>query len=113
MTDPLDSQPDPLVEAMRELSQAFQQQALAVSVIAREGALAAETAERAENAAKQAIAIATEVRDIARSIKRSTEAQTKAFEAFEIRVLKEFGQLARRVDALEEPVVGGANGHGT
>lgn len=112
MTDPPDSQPDPLAAAIRELSQAFQQQALAVSVIAREGAIAGDVAEEAKNAAQQAVTIAREVRDIARSIKKSTEAQTKAFEAFEIRVLKEFGQLARRVDALEGAAVEGSNGHG-
>lgn len=107
------------VEALRKLSGAFDELAIAISVIAREGAIAAEVAETAGNAAEQAVTIAREVRDLAkktdrtaRSIDEKLEAQQKAFSDFFGQVLGEFGALSKRIKVLEDAREEGANGHG-
>lgn len=108
-----DAQPPSLeTAAIRELSQAFHQLAIALSVIAREGAKAEELAENAQNAAKQAVVIAQEVREIAHEIRTNLEAHQRAFEEFFARALAEFGDLATRVAELERSQPNGGSDHG-
>lgn len=111
MTEPAPS-PTLEVAALRELTQAFYQHAIALSIIAREGAKAEELAENAENAARQAVVIAQEVRGIAREIRTNLDAHQRAFEEFFTKALAEFGGLARRIEQLEATQSNGANGHG-
>lgn len=106
--------PDQTVSAIRELSQSFHQLAIALSIVAREGARAEEIAERAQNASAQAVTIAREVRELARSIDRKIEAHQRAMEDFFTRSISEFANLSRRVKTLEDakPKAEEANGQG-